>query len=137
MITYQLPPGKLRLMTITGTNDILFLALRPDEGTFWKVISARARTDEPASGHVGAWEFGDDTLLIPISATAGLGAAVCVYLYTFNVAGILIQSLMEPPWITHSAYLQFRVNAIDAGKKLFIDAIVEQVVGFEARVNSH
>lgn len=134
MIAYNLPAGKLKVFTITGTNNILFLALRPDQGTRWRVISARARTDEGASGHVGAWEFDDGSTQVPISEVKGYGAAVAVYFHVLNSAGVLTNSIPACPWISYRVYLNFRANAIDAGKKIFIDAVVEEVVGLEARI---
>jgi hypothetical protein len=135
MIVYNLPAGKLKVFTLTGTIDVLFLDLLPDEGTFWKVIAARMRTDDAVARNV-YFEFYNGTTHVPVADPVNLVAGFPRYLnFTIDpLLGVIVPGVLRGDvWITHNTYLRVVIAVLTAGKKLFIDACVEEVVGLEAR----
>jgi len=114
----ELTHGLMDCQSIEGaaTGGDITTALRPPEGSVWKVLLAFGHHDDDGGNRNCRWSIydGTDTAWIPGNDRA---ANVQEPFYTANTPHLLT--------ITYARYLKFTVGSLVAGHKPYIWAVVE------------
>lgn len=118
------PAGGLRIVKLAGAAGVTTLDLRPQHGWTWTIILCYGYHDDTSSRTL-SWNFLDGINTIN-SASPGAIAANVRQAITVN--NILVSSnlLTSELRIHNGTYAQLTADALTAGKKLYIEALVAE-----------
>jgi len=126
-VSRTLPYGFLKVVEITGVALDTTIELKPAAGFSWLVVEAWGYHDDATSRSLN-WQFQDDNLTLGI-VKEGSGAIAALSPWH------LPQRSTSTPWATNierylfnsKVYAQLNADALAAGKKLYIKALVYEL----------
>ncbi len=118
----QLPAGRPKIIAVDGAATVVTVALRPDDGYIWQVMEAVAFHDDPAARNA-TWRYYDGTNEVAKDTLVGLAATNPFFLS--DPDGTMdANSVMGSLILNNRVYADSTLNALAAGKKLYIRALV-------------
>lgn len=127
-VARTLPYGNPKIVLVTGTADVVTLALNPGVGFFWNIVECWGIHDDTSPRSLN-WKWYDYLTTLEI-VKEGSGAIAAATPWHLN------QRSGTTPWTTHMnpvmlqgnrIYPVLVVDALTAGKKLYIRALVYEM----------
>jgi len=123
------PLGGLRVISLDGTAGTLTLALQPQAGFTWNILEAWGFHDDTSARSLN-WSWYDGITTI---SKGGLGTACAAQVVTpLPVNGNATSNWLCSPLSCHrGVYPILNADALTAGKKLYVRAVVAEYGGLQ------
>lgn len=128
--------GQPDIIAVTGVAATEIVSLRPEEGEIYIVQEIACQHDDNGGNRDCAMYFSDGTSRVLIGSFSALANATKRFLRNASSAGGVGLGNEAPCVLTRSHYFEWKVNAIAAGKKGYIDAMVYIIKGLPPDVGA-
>ena len=121
-VVASFPAGKLRVIQVEGGAAVVHILLQPDVGFVWQLLDCWAYHDDTENRTL---QFGySDGVLEVFKEVAGAKAAGIKWHLAASNTNQYGSSIMNLVVISNRVYVTLTADALTAGKKIYIEALV-------------